>query len=59
MSADQPIRVIVEVVSSADVKRLDAQDEDLRRLLLSLDRKIEGLHGTLYEFLESQSRRNK
>ena len=52
-------RIIVEVVSHADVTRLEARDEDLRKEIKELERKIEGLHRSFYELLESISRKHK
>lgn len=52
----QPMRIVVELVQSADVKRLEARDEDLRKEIQQLEKKIEGLHRTLYESLEAVSR---
>lgn len=51
--ADQlPNKIIVELVSSADVKRLEARDEELRELIKQQDRKIDGLHRTVYELMD-------
>lgn len=44
----EPLRFIVEVVSYADVARLEARHEDLRKEILRLDVKIEGLHRIIY-----------
>lgn len=52
MADQQPNRIIVELVSSADVKRLEACDEELRELIRQQDRKIEGLHRTVYELMD-------
>lgn len=53
MDEQQPIRIIVEVVSHADVARLEARDEEIRQLVQSYDKRIEGLHRTLYEVIEA------
>lgn len=53
MDEQQPIRVVVEVVSSADVKRLEDRDEDLKKEIAQLNRRIEGLHRVLYETIEA------
>jgi len=53
MNEDQPIRIVVEVVSSADVKRLEARDDDVRAEVTRLEHKIEGLHRTIYELIET------
>ena len=50
--SDQPIRVIVEVVSSSDVSRLEARDDDLRNELNQLRKENEGLRRQFYELLE-------
>ena len=55
MSNDR--RIIVEIVSSADVKRLEAQDDDLRKELADTNRRLEGLHRTLYELLEALAKK--
>lgn len=52
---DEPKRIIVEVISHADVARLEARNEDLRKEIAECNRKIEGLHRTIYELLESFS----
>ena len=52
MADQQPTKIIVEVVSSADVKRLEASDEALRSLIVQQDKRIEGLHRTIYELME-------
>lgn len=60
MSDDQPIRIVVEVVSSADVKRLEDRDEDVRAEVARLEGKLEGLHRTIYELIETIGKlRNK
>ena len=53
MDEQQPVRVVVELVQSADVARLEARDEALRQEIKQLEKKIEGLHRTLYESLEA------
>ena len=55
MTEDQPIRIVVEVVSSVDVKRLEARDDDVRAEVDRLERKIEGLHRTIYDLIETIS----
>lgn len=49
-------RIIVEVVSHADVERLEQRDDLLRAEIEALDRKIEGLHRTMYELMETISK---
>lgn len=53
MSNEQPIRIVVELVSSADVKRLEDRDDDIRSEIAAVNRRIEGLHRALYETLEA------
>lgn len=53
MDEQQPFRIIVEVVSSADVKRLEARDEENRAEVARLESKLDGLHRTLYELIET------
>lgn len=52
MADQQPNKIIVELVSSADVKRLEARDEELREIIRQQDRKIDGLHRTVYELMD-------
>lgn len=52
MADQQPSKIIVELVSSADVKRLEARDDELRELIKQQDRKIDGLHRTVYELMD-------
>lgn len=49
----EPRRIIVEVISAADVARLEGRDEDLRREISRLEGRIEGLHRTIYELMET------
>ena len=53
MDEQQPIRIVVEVVSSADVKRLEARDEENRAEVSRLESKVDGLHRTIYELIET------
>lgn len=53
MSDQEPVRIIVEVVSHADVARLEARDEDIRKEVARVEQKIEGLHRTLYEVIDA------
>ena len=60
MDEQQSMKIVVELVQSADVARLEARDEELRKEIKQLEKKIEGLHRTLYESLEAVARiRNK
>ena len=54
---DGETRIVVELVSSADVKRLEDQDEELRQEIADVARRLDGLHRTLYELLETLARR--
>ena len=45
-------RIIVEVISHADVARLEARDEELRSEIKRLEGKVDGLHRTIYEILD-------
>lgn len=49
---DQEFRIVVELVSSADVKRLEARDEDIREEVQQLRRENEALRRSFYELLE-------
>lgn len=46
-------RIIVELVSSADVRRLEARDEDVRLEVQQLRNEVEGLRRSFYELLEA------
>ncbi|MBQ7769329.1 MAG: hypothetical protein IJ403_10695 [Oscillospiraceae bacterium] len=52
-NGDLPIRIVVEVVSSADVKRLEDRDENIRSEVARLESKLDGLHRTIYELIET------
>lgn len=45
-------RIVIELVSSADVKRLEERDEAVREEIRQLEKRFEGLHKTVYELLE-------
>lgn len=53
MNDEQPIRIVVEVVSSADVRRLEDRDEEVRAEVARLEGKLDGLHRTIYELIET------
>lgn len=53
MSDEPSQRIVVELVSSADVKRLEARDDDVRNEVIRLERKVDALHRTMYELLEA------
>lgn len=53
--ADFPQHISVELVSSSDVKRLEARDEDLRNEIKRVEAKLDGLHRTIYELMEALS----
>jgi len=52
MDPSEPIRVVVELVSGADVKRLEDRDDDVRAEVKQLRREVEGLRRSFYELLE-------
>lgn len=54
--SDEPIRIVVEVVSAADVKRLEGRDEDVREEVRQLAGRVDGLHRTIYELMEAISK---
>ena len=58
-SGEQPIRIVVEVISSADVKRLEARDDDVREEVAQLEAKLDALHRTIYELMETISNSRK
>lgn len=49
----QPTRIVVELVSSADVKRLEGRDEELCEEIKRLEKRFEGLNRSFYELLET------
>ena len=51
-SGTPPTRIVVELVSSADVTRLEARDDDLRKEIMQLRKENEGLRRSFYELLE-------
>lgn len=53
MDEQPPVRVVVELISSADVKRLEGRDEDVRAEVRRLEAKIDGLHRTIYDLMET------
>lgn len=53
MDEQPPVRVVVELISSADVKRLEDRDEDVRAEVRRLEAKIDGLHRTIYDLMET------
>lgn len=50
---DLPTHIVVEVVSSADVKRLEDRDDEIRSEVARLESKLDGLHRTIYELIET------
>lgn len=50
--SEKPIRVVVELVSSEAVKRLEGRDDDLKEEVKRLEKRIEGLNRTIYELMD-------
>lgn len=48
-----PERIVVEVISHADVERLERRDDDNRAEIKRLEAKVDGLHRTIYELIET------
>lgn len=48
----QERRIVIELLSSADVRRLEERDEAVRDEIRQLEKRFEGLHQTVYELLE-------
>lgn len=46
-------RIIVEVVSHADVKRLEDRDEALREEVRKLTSRVDGLQRRIFELMEA------
>lgn len=59
MSEQQPPRIVVELVSSEAVRRLEARDEDLRKEITRLEKRLEGVNRTVYELLETLALQRK
>lgn len=55
MADQDPVRIVVEVVSHADVRRLEARDDDVLAEVRRLESKLDGLHRTIYEVMEAMS----
>lgn len=55
MSDNSLQRIVVELVSSADVKRLEGRDDEIRNELKRVEQKVDGLHRTMYELMEAIS----
>jgi len=51
-SGTPPTRIVVELVSSADVARLEARDDDLLKELNKFRKENEALRRQFYELLE-------
>lgn len=51
-NSEQPVRVVVELLSSAEVKRLEGRDDDVRKEVLQLRREMEALRRSFYDLLE-------
>lgn len=47
----RPIQIVVQVTSSADVKRLEKADDDLKFKVQRLNEQIEALHRLYFECL--------
>ena len=50
-----PQHITVEVVSSAEVKRLEARDEELRSEIARVEGKLNALHRSMYELMAAFS----
>lgn len=55
----QPTRIVVELVSSQDVKRLEERDDDLREEIKRLEKRFEGLNRSFYELLETIAQQHR
>lgn len=59
MNGKQPIRIVVEVISSEAVRRLEGRDDDLRDEVKRLEKRLEAVNRTLYELLETLARQKR
>ena len=50
--ADQPVRVVVEVVTPEIISRLEKENAELRKELTQLSDRYNSLHATVYRFLD-------
>lgn len=55
MDDQKPVKFVVELVSSAEVKRLEDRDNELRNEIKRVEQKFDGLHRTMYELMEAFS----
>ena len=55
----QPVRIVVELVSSESVRRLEARDDDLREEIKRMEKRLEGVNRTLYELLETLAQQRR
>ncbi len=54
--SNDPLHITVEVVSSGDVKRLEARDDDVLAEVKKLEQQVIGLRRTVYELMEALGR---
>lgn len=54
-----PTRIVVELVSSESVRRLEARDDVLREEIKRLEKRLEGVNRTLYELLETMAQQRR
>ena len=57
MSEEHSPRIVVEIVSHADVRRLEERDDELRKLIDQQNRRIEGLHRTIFDLIDAIGKR--
>lgn len=50
---NEPRRIVVELVSSADVRRLEDRDEELRAEIKRLERIIDGMRQRNFELMQA------
>lgn len=55
----QPTRIVVELVSSESVRRLEQRDDDLREEIKRLEKRLEGLNRSFYELLETIAKQRR
>lgn len=49
---DQPLRIVVEVVSSAEVRRLEKRDDDVMAEIVRVEGRVEAQNRLYYELLD-------
>ena len=46
-------RIVLEVLTPETVSRLEARDDDLRQEINNINKRMDGLHRTIYELIDA------